>query len=633
MLKKASKFFLYVAIASPLIVNKGLFFPFITGKALFFRFSVELSLILCIGTLIFQHITLKEVKNLIKQPIFIAVFLFTALFIITTYTAVNPSFAFWSQFERGEGGWQILHYFLFFALLSLLFSSEKDWRRIIGWQVIVSTLVGLYAIGQAIHWPQWIINPPAGALSGTLGNPSYLGGYALFGMFFALWLALPNPPDGAEGGLAISLPKWISFKNTQKIQWLWALLALFQLEIFFSAKTRGSFVALGAGIIIMLVLWSFLQKKRNKYAITSIITALFLIIFGTTYLVTTIKGNAWTGFQPRLWTWGSAIAGVIEKPLFGWGAENFPFLFDRYYNSNHDGIEPWFDRAHNTPLEYLTSGGIPLFLAYIAIFWILYRRLFRMPNANFLPLFAALPAMYLINGLVLFEILPLYLILFLMFAFYLHYTNNFTFEKSTNDIASRQYVQSPMMQILFITSSIGIIASLYFTIYLPFHKNKLIITALQANNKTDQRIFNEYAEALVFWSPVGQQEAVNNLLQFTTHYIDFLKEKSKGKILPLEKIKQVMDFNELWYEKEKNNAVGVKALYYYTVALITAAEETNDKTYLLRAKELIKEGEEKAPTRLEFVRLAMQAATLEKDTAAFNRAGEKGKKLRPDLKW
>ena len=95
----------------------------------------------------------------------------------------------------------------------------------------------------------------------------------------------------------------------------------------------------------------------------------------------------------------------------------------------------------------------------------------------------------------------------------------------------------------------------------------------------------------------------------------------------------MVDFNGIWYEKNKGAAIGVKSIYAYAGTLISAAQTTNDTSYLKRAHELIQEGAERAPTRIEFIKLAMEAAEIEKDQAAYNRAVEQGRRLRPNLEW
>ncbi len=620
MFTKIARIFTYISIAAPLIASKSLFFPFITGKNIFFRVFIELALVALAGALAYGEIPLATLKNTVKKPIFIAISVFTALFTLSAFTAQAPSFAFWSNFERGEGAWQMIHYFLLFLLILVLFQGKSAWKRLISFQAVIGALVALYAVGQAINWPSWIIDPPmmGASLSGTLGNPAYMGIYMILNACFAVWLALQN--SGIK-------------------QYIWLFIASFETFLFFIAQNRGSFVAVGVGTILMLVIW-LIQKKRSKKSYIGAGILAFFIIFGIGTLIFTVKGgDAIKGLQPRLWTWESAIAGVIERPLLGWGPENFPFIFDAYYNPKHYTIESWFDRAHNTPLEYLTIGGIPLFLAYSALFIVLYMRLFRKKNEELFPFFAVLPLMYVINGLALFETLPLYLILFLLIAFITAYTEDF---KEISAPPQIQY-QSPtsiiaVKQGLFILLALGVGISLYTTAYRPLQKNLMMLEAMRTNNKNDIELFQEHENILRYSSPVGNEEALQGLLTFTVSYFDYLKKNNLGKQIPKEKLDNIMKFEDEWYAKQGPYAIGVKSLHIRATGLLAAYEQSKDggypdMKYVQEADNLIAKGAKIAPTRIEFIRLAMVSAVLRNDNDAYAKALKKGKELLPNFAW
>ena len=128
-------------------------------------------------------------------------------------------------------------------------------------------------------------------------------------------------------------------------------------------------------------------------------------------------------FQDRIYIWKTALNGFKERPILGWGPENFTQVFDKYYNIKHydvmKGFGAWYDRAHSIYFDYLIQAGILGLLSYLAIFAVFYWQLFK--NRKILPiisaLFLAIPIVYLVQGLVLFEVFPLYLNLFLFLAF------------------------------------------------------------------------------------------------------------------------------------------------------------------------------------------------------------------------
>lgn len=607
---KIARICTYISLAAPLIAARSLFFPFITGKILFFRVFAELALLAVAGAALYGEMPLERIKNILKKPLFIAVAVFTALFTLSAFTAQIPSFAFWSNFERGEGAWQIIHYFIFFFLISLLFQSKEDWKRLAGWQAIIGAFVALYAVGQAINWPLWIIDPPTGRVSGTLGNPAYMGIYMAFSACFALWVAIED-------------------KNRR---FFWGTIAIFEAIMFLMAQNRGSYAGAGIGIILMIFLW-FIQKKRSKKSYAALGTILVAVALGASALIFTVKGgNALQDFQPRLWTWESALAGTIERPLTGWGAENFPFVFDKYYNPKHYRIESWFDRAHSTPFEYLTIGGIPLFLAYFGIFAVLYRRLLRKKNRGLLPFFAAMPAMYVINGLILFETIPLYLILLVALGLINAFTDDFKTADGDNP-ARNPRTAFANAHMLFAALAVLALVLIYATVYAPLKKNVLMLGTMRTDGKTDIEVFQGHENSLNYRSPVGTQEDLQGLLTFTVSYFNYLRVNSLAQQIPKEKIAEIMKLNARWYERFGPYAPGLKIMYIRITGLLAAYQQTKDPAYLKEADRLIAQGAAASPTRIEFVRFALASAALRGDKAAYTAANNKGKVLLPDLGW
>lgn len=603
---KIARICTYISLAAPLIVSTNLFFPFISGKVVFFRVFIEIATVALIGALIYKEIPLNFLKNKLKKPIFLAIALFIGLFTLSTLFAPIPSLAFWSNFERGEGAWQMLHYLAFYILLITLFENKKDWDRLIISQSVIAGFVGLYAIGQMIGWPTWIINPMGGAKSGTLGNPNYLAIYMAMSGFLAFMIAL---------------------ESTGKKRQALLTAALFNIFIFFNADGRGAYIGIGAGIILAISLWLF-KKRRGWRANTTAALCGVIIISGITGLVLTVKGDAWEDIQPRLWTWESAIAGVIERPLTGWGAENFPFIFDKYYNPKHYLVESWFDRAHSVPLEYATTGGIPLLMAYMGIFAVLYARLKRRKSDALWPICMALPVMYFINGLVLFETLPVYIIFFLLIGFLDAYANEFTQQRIESTTRNR----TPLAW-LFYATCLAMAYTLYATAYLPIQKNMLILETMRTDGKTDIEMFEEHQKVLNYASPVGNQEELQGLLTFTVSYFDYLhKNKFTGQVSKAT-LDEFMKFNAHWYETLKPSLVGLKLAYIRTTGLLAAYQETKDIAYLKEADRIIAESTAISPTRIEFIRLAMASAALQNDKATYEKAIARGRILLPKLNW
>ncbi len=429
MFIKISKYCLYASLFSVLVVLPNTFFPFIGGKDYVFRVAVEAALISFVLWWAFEAKD-GEVKKLfqdiLKSPIFWAVTAFATAFLVASVFAYDPRAAFWSNYERGEGGFQMIHYYLFFVLLALLFKSWGEWKRAMQIFLIVAGLSIGYGVLANAHVSGFLGDPAGwgGRFMASLGNADYVGVYLIFAMFFSFYLMIAS-----EGDL-----------NWEKII-PYAALIIFYLIFFILAGTRGAVVGLAFGIIVFVVYMAVKEKKLRFPFLAGLFVVILagglMIYYRNSGFVKKLPGNrifditfSASTFQTRYWVWGAAIKGFNERPLLGWGPENFSTIFDKFFDIRHfnpvTGGETWFDRAHSVIFDYLSETGIIGLLAYLSIyvaaFWQVAKNKtkFLKPDSRFRLAMAsilALPVAYLIQGLALFEVLPIYTSFFLFLAF------------------------------------------------------------------------------------------------------------------------------------------------------------------------------------------------------------------------
>ncbi len=465
---KLTKFFLYIAPFSAVIVSRSTLFPFIVGKYVFFRTTVALAAIFFVwywasGAIAparnnAEKNAEQREKKKFKQSLAIAVFAF--IYIISGFFGYNPSFSFWSNFERGEGGLQMLFLLIYFLLLSAVFKDNESWQKMLTAASWAAALVVGYGVGAILGIESFVGEGFCARFAGSLGNPAYLGTYMLFAIFYAAYLAVEN---------------WKSSKKLTKFGWL-VLLVIFVIFLLLS-QTRGAFLGLGIAIISGLFYLFFNSSISKKIRWVSLSLAAILIISGSLAikfrnsinLSMPFCGGQGTrlldvslstqNFQTRLWLWQQSIIIFKEKPILGWGMENFNVPFEKHYDPRFD---VWYDRAHNIFFDYLTMTGILGLLSFIGIFIVYYWQFFKSVTSNkelvnrkqeqvnrnqnpvlvtsyqFLVtnvLLFSLPIAYLVQGLVLFDVLPIYinLFLFLAFATYKFQTTNPKLQTNTNE--------------------------------------------------------------------------------------------------------------------------------------------------------------------------------------------------------
>lgn len=334
----------------PLIVADSMFFPYITGKNFSFRILVE---IMC-GAWI-----LLALLDATYRPRFSWMFagiaaLVGVMFLANLFGEFPPK-SFWSNFERMDGYVTLVHFFLYaLVLASTLRDNTKLWYYYLWTSVAAAGYVavdGLREIGQDGPW----------RIYSTLGNAAYMAVYMLFHVFFGLYLAIQSKTWWARSILAL-------------------LCALFATVLIYTA-TRGTFIGLVAGLgvtVVYLLLFAKSYPRMRKGALAGLIALIVCVgaIFAfkdSTYIsehrvLDRFANISIDDLAVRFDIWGIAYEGFKERPLLGWGQENFNYVFNTYYNPDLYSAEPWYDRAHNVMLDWLIAGGMVAFLAYISIF-------------------------------------------------------------------------------------------------------------------------------------------------------------------------------------------------------------------------------------------------------------------------
>ena len=440
---KVAKLFLILAVFSVDIVTNTLY-PFTEGKAAFFRIATELSLIALL-----IHWAWKDQRSevaaraatLFRVPLFLAVTAFAFFFVLSSIFAADTHAAFWSNLERGEGAFQILHYYLFFVLCSLLLTTDSDWKWMFRASVAAAVLMVLYGLAADVPLPGFVgiegIPAEYGFVQrlvtmglrfqGSLGNAAYVASYLMFSMFFSLylwgWETRPADPRKVFGYVALILFffsfLWLSGTRGGLLGVL-AAMAGFGLYMILRSRRPGR--AIAGSLFVLAAVFVVLLTIRNQPFAKAQSTRILAIGLG--------EGSV----QFRLRAWEAAWKGFLDRPLLGWGPENFSIVFDKYFDTRYfrpEVRQTWWDRAHNVIFDYLAENGAITFLAYCSIVLSFYGMLFRkirldrqgappLKSVLHQGLLFAVPIGYLTQGLVMFDVLPIYISYFTVLAFANH---------------------------------------------------------------------------------------------------------------------------------------------------------------------------------------------------------------------
>ena len=350
------KYLLYAGIfAVPFlafIVSSSMFFPFITGKNFSFRIIVEVMTALWLILMLFDA-RYKPRKSwvLAMLAIFVGVVALSSIFGENFYRS------FWSNYERMEGLVTYLHLFAYFLVLAGMLKTEKVWNWLFNTSLFASVTIAFYGVFQL----SGILQTHQGSrLDATLGNASYLAVYMVFHIFLAMAL----------------------FYRTKDFRkWIYFFVIILESFVLYHTATRGAILGIIGGLLIAWLLIAILSPNRkSKLAHISLLAGMAIIIAGFLFLKTAdfVKNSAvltrFAGIsmtegttESRLTIWKMSWQGFKEKPVFGWGQENFNLVFNKYYEPILYKQEPWFDRAHNVFFDRLTTNGIFGLLSYIGL--------------------------------------------------------------------------------------------------------------------------------------------------------------------------------------------------------------------------------------------------------------------------
>lgn len=521
---------LFLSLLVPFIVAVGgiwpnVFFPYITGKNFAFRILVE------VAFFCYALLALREPKYRPQTSTLLwTVVAFVGWMAIATLFSVDPVKSFWSNFERMEGYVGLLHLFLWFLVTGALFTAGKYWDAFFNASITVSAVQGGWAIFQALGWLS--ISTQSGARADTtFGNATYLAVYLLINFFLTLYM-LARTKDS---------------RNAATYQMLYGAALVLQISGVFLSETRGAILGVGAGLVVAALYYVFTAGGRESKTLRRVALGSILFVVLAAGAMYEARHSAFVNSVPALrrlasmsltettvqsrlkYIWPMAVQGAMERPVLGWGQENFNFVFNKYYQPGMYNQEQWFDRAHNEFLDWFIAGGLPAFLLYVSLYllaaWVVFRSsLTTGEQAAFIGLLAG----YAFNNIFVFDNLVSAVYFFAILAFFhslsKQHKPSLTLSKPLSD------------QAIAIAAPIVVIAGLLgmWSLNAPgLARAMVLVDAIQTQEaghdstgavvgvpKDPKKNIASFKEALgpVVWpgNPLGVQEATEQLLQYAS---------------------------------------------------------------------------------------------------------------------
>lgn len=449
-----------------------------------------------------------------------------------TYTlagllAVSPELAFWSNMSRMSGLVLLFHVAAFGLMLTSAFKDEKGWGRVFGATAISGALVTL-----PTYLPS--LDPVSETMvKSSFGNDSYVAAYLTFALFFSLILYFQSKNwkqksiFAASAVIMLFSPLFID------------LLALFS----FNSLTDviGTARAAAASILIGLILAAIVYIATSTRALLALSAKMALAIFATILIALSVSilipGTPIQeklddlGLGSRVVFWHSAIEGFKDRPLLGYGPENYSVAFYKHFDpallTEEYAFETYTSKPHSAYLEILVSGGVLSFVPYMMVWLLAFFSLWRLWQRQqitrpTLALLAGLLSAYLLQNLVLFDTLSSYMGIGIVIA-YLAYA----------EIGPRPYIKlgQPSKQKAVLIGGITM-AALYFLVLVPFTQQSRLIYALEEVTVTERASMYEdlFTLSPSLRAPIGEY-MMGKLLAVVPPMIGEMTPKQKELVL------------------------------------------------------------------------------------------------------
>jgi O-antigen ligase/Tfp pilus assembly protein PilF len=472
-----------VILCLPILVLPPIFFPADWGKTIIFRSILALLSIFFLFQIFFsrRELILPEFK---KNLIAWALGGLATIFLLASIFSVDPSFSFWGNPLR-SGGFINFAFYIFFAFAAYVIVKKEYWPVIWKFSIGVGAIVSLVALIQYFSLFKTIFSAATSRPSSTLGNPILLAIYLLLLTFLALGFFVQEKKllHKAIYGASVALFLVTILVTGSRAAYLGFIFGLIYFLLFYPKKLQG--LKTGIAIVLILVIGAvaymntqshllpFLEKNR---AFQQIQQRLSISSFLT---------------DARFPAWVIGYSAFTEKPISGWGPENYSVAFDKHFNSSVGSEETrWWDRAHNVYLEIATTAGLPALIIYLALFaliiWYLQKMLWNKAPDHHDQLWAhvicATLIAYTIANIFSFDSFSSYMMFFLIVA----YAMRLVFQQNREIALSRS--TASVGKIVAIGLAVIALGFLWQYNIVPFYVNSRINTAeayINGKNCTD----------------------------------------------------------------------------------------------------------------------------------------------------
>ena len=391
-----------LVLLTPLVTAPWTLYPFSVGKALWARTLIAVVFALwALLALARPHWRPPPSALLAALAAGLAAAVLSACF------GVSPQHSFWSTYTRMQGIVNAAHWAAFALVAASVARNWTDWTRLLNVNLAVGLAVSVFAIIRYAapetplpfsfregYWPR---------IGASAGNPILLGAYlqaiALLALgFMVRSCCAPAPARGRRPRKAAARPSTVYGWGRRLF---WATTASCALAGLSLTGSLGALAGLVAGLGTACALYALFGRTRRVRclglsglgALGACALSLMLVLRGAeapappsdtnrpqleqgvrptlgggNVMLERATSAEWVGFTlgNRLRNWEAGLKAFAERPLLGWGANNYFVASARYLSAPRERARVQ-DHAHNLFVEEAAGKGAVGLAAWLAL--------------------------------------------------------------------------------------------------------------------------------------------------------------------------------------------------------------------------------------------------------------------------
>ncbi len=567
-------------------------------RVVYFDVLVEVMFLVYVWLLINGKIKLPKI-SLIGASFLV----FIVVSALATIFSVEPAKSFWGAADRSLTGglFMYLHYFLLLIVLIGVFDRKKeDYLKLFKITILIGVLMSAWGFYQTYTGLPRI--------NSLMGNPTYLSNFLIFSIFLSAYLF------------------FVSGKARIRFFYL-GTIPVFLAGIYL-ALSRGPILGLLASIVLVTVASGLIFFKKNHKKTLKIIVPSVILILAMVYLLipmiddSVLLGRFKTSLTDasattRMANWDTAFKAIADKPILGWGQENFDIVFYKYADSSKflsDNLNlTWFDRAHNNILDIGVTEGVlgigAYLLIWFAVFVVLFH-LFELGHKKEAIIFSMFLIAYFVGNLLFFDSLVTFLPFIFVLAFLSDFSGEIKFgmiEKAGERMkAFKKYSLKDNIQALWVLVVIIGIAGVVVNVQIArasYYYYNIKFEKYQDFNS----YIESYEKVLSIRPSVFREDATYSISRIVVNSKINDSELS-SKIKPI--IQELKDLST-------EHPLDIKPYYYGAKINLLDFELSADDDALIRAQDLLEQAIKISPTRQVFY---MDLARVKMNQGDFERA-------------